>query len=341
MPRGAIDIHTHVVPSEFPGYTGHHSEARWPHMTSCDVSTHKNVIIAGKNYRRVHFSCWDTAKRLEDMHTEEVAHQVLSPMPELLSYWFHVDDGISMSHYVNDILSEMVAVSPEHFSAFGMVPLQDPETAAKEVEKLAKAGFRGIEIGSNVNGTAIGDPRFEPFFQAASDNDMAVFIHSLHTVGLDRIVGSHPLLPTFIAFPSEIGFAAASLVTGGTLDRHPTLRIACSHGGGLFPVTLFRLRHGIEALAKQGQVLLTRPVEEYASMLYYDTVVYDFRVLEYLIKVVGIDRIMIGSDYPFIMCESFPGRKVGQLDINEESKNKILHDNALRFLKLDVESTTP
>lgn len=337
MAEGAIDIHTHIVPSEFPRYTGQHGETRWPHTTSCDVSTHKNVIIAGKNYRRVHYSCWDTAKRLEDMQTERVARQVLSPMPELLSYWFHVDDGISMSHYVNDILSEMVAASPGHFSAFGMVPLQHPDTAAKEVEQLARAGFSGIEIGSNVNGTAVGDPRFHPFFQAASENNMAVFIHSLHTVGMDRIVGSHPLLPTFIAFPSEIGFAAASLVTGGTLDRYPTLRIACSHGGGLFPVTLFRLRHGIEALAEQGQTLLKRPVEEYARMLYYDTVVYDHRLLEYLIKVVGIDRIMIGSDYPFIMCESFPGRKVGELDIDEAAKNKILRENAIRFLNLQEE----
>lgn len=335
MPTNAIDIHTHVVPSHFPDYTGPHNEQQWPYMASCDSASHKDVIINGKNYRRVHYSCWDAAKRLQDMAEEGVGRQVLSPMPQLLSYWFQADDGLSMSHYMNDVLMEMVQTSPDHFSAFGMVPLQEPHVAAKEVENLARAGFSGIEVGSNVNGVAIGDVRFDPFFQAAEENDMAVFIHSLHTVGIERIVGNHPSLPTFIAFPSEIGFAAASLVTGGTLDRHPGVRIACSHGGGAFPFTLFRLGHGIKALEEQGQHLLERPVEDYAKMLYYDTVVYDHRVLGYLISVVGIDRIMVGSDYPFIMRDPFPHHKIDRLALDTDSANKILQDNAIRFLRLE------
>lgn len=334
MSRFAIDIHTHVVPAEFPRYAGRSQEQRWPEMRSCEDHLHKRVIIDGKTYRRVHRACWDTAVRMQDMAEEGVERQVLSPMPELLSYWFGTEDALSMSHYVNDVLAEMVHAAPQHFSAFGMVPLQAPEQAAKEVEQLAKMGFVGIEVGSNVNGVAIGDPRFDPFFEAAERSGMAVFVHSLHTLGIDRIVGEHPLLPTFLAFPSEIGLAAASIITGGTLDRHPDLRIACSHGGGAFPVTLFRFRHGVEAMAREGVHLLQHPVEEYARMLFYDTVVYDPRVLAYLLDVIGADRILVGSDYPFVMREPNPGAKVSALSLDAQDQEKILRGNAIQFLGL-------
>ena len=240
---GAIDIHTHIVPHSFPAYAGNHANARWPSMAPAHDCHHCNVIIAGKVFRTVTDECWSIERRLEAMSASRVERQVLSPMPELLSYWMEAEDAEAIGRHVNDTIAAMVGEGQGRFAGLGMVPLQDPERAARELERLMKAGFRGVEIGTNVNGVSIGDPRFEPFFQAAEETGAAVFVHALHPAGTDRLVGP-PAMPALVAFPCETAVSIASLMMGGMLTRHPHLRIAFSHGGGAFGLVLPRLLHG-------------------------------------------------------------------------------------------------
>ncbi|HZD89423.1 MAG TPA: amidohydrolase family protein [Pseudolabrys sp.] len=326
----AIDIHTHIVPAEFPAYAGKHGGAHWPNMQPAHDCHHKSVIIDGKNFRTVTDECWDIERRLEAMADMGIARQVLSPMPELLSYWLPLDDALPLTRHVNDTIAAMVARAPERFLGLGSIPMQDPDAAARELERLMKDGFRGVELGSNVNGAALGDPKFEPVFAAAEELGAAVFVHALHPSGKERIVGP-PGLMTFIGFPLETAYTIASLITGGTLTRHPRLRLAFSHGGGAFASILPRLAHGWKIKPEFAARMGAAP-HEHARRLYYDTLVYDAPTLKHLIDTFGVRQLCIGTDFPFEVYERRPIEAVSALGLSDGDVKLLHHDNAARFL---------
>ena len=328
---GAIDIHNHIVPAVIPPYAGKHSVARWPQMATCDAR-HKNVMIDGKNFRTVGDECWDIARRIEAMDAAGIGVQVLSPMPELLSYWFAPEDAIAFGRGVNGVIAEMVAGAPRRFAGLGMVPLQDPALAARELERLMADGFRGVEIGTNVNGIAIGDPRFEPFFAAAERLGAAVFVHALHPASLERIVGPPRLVP-FVAFPGETNFAICSLISSGTLEKHPNLRIAFSHGGGTYAIVLPRLTQGWSISPVLQEKIKVSP-RETARRLYYDTLVFEAKTIQFLIEMFGLSQLCVGSDFPFDGGDPQPLREIAKLGLGAADLAAIYEGNAKRFLGL-------
>jgi len=193
---------------------------------------------------------------------------------------------------------------------------------------MASGHFRGVEIGTNVNGVAIGDSRFLPFYAAAEAVGASIFIHPLHPTGVDRLVGP-PALVQLLAFPSETALSVASLITGGVLERHRKLRIAISHGGGGFALTLPRLMFGWShiGLAPSGRT----PVEQ-ARSLYYDTLVYDSQALKHLIETFGRTQLCIGTDHPFVIQDPEPLGRIDALGIDGELRELLLSGNARRFL---------
>jgi aminocarboxymuconate-semialdehyde decarboxylase len=161
-------------------------------------------------------------------------------MPELLSYWLDGTDGAALSRYLNEQIAAMVARESGRFFGLGAVPLQDVDRAIAELEHaMGPLGLAGVEIGTNIDGVVLGDPKLEPFFAAAERLGAAIFVHPLRPCGMERLVGP-PLLQQVLAFPGESGLSAASLLTAGTLARHPRLRIAFSHGGGTLAALLPR-----------------------------------------------------------------------------------------------------
>ena len=124
MTPPAIDIHTHIVPAEFPDYAGKHGGAHWPSMAPAHDCHHKNVMIDGKNFRTVSDQCWDVGCRAEAMAKMGIARQVLSPMPELLSYWLPLDDAAPLIRHVNDTIATRVARAPDQFVGLGGVPYE-------------------------------------------------------------------------------------------------------------------------------------------------------------------------------------------------------------------------
>lgn len=192
---------------------------------------------------------------------------------------------------------------------------------------MAQGTFRGVEVGTNVDGIAIGDPRFESFFATAERLGAAIFVHPLRPAGLDRLVGP-PGLVQLVAFPGENALAAASLITGGVLDRHRELRIAISHGGGGFALTLARLAAGWDHLGLEQR---RSPLDQ-ARDLYYDTLVYDQHTLEHLISTFGATQLCIGTDHPFAIQDLEPVQRLDRLNLDERTRQLLLADNALRFL---------
>lgn len=334
----SIDIHTHVVPEHFPTYTGQHANVRWPSTVPAHAC-HRHVMMSGSVYRTVADLCWDGDKRIEDMKEQRVGRQVLSAMPELLSYWLDVADGTRLSRYLNEKIAELVGHAPDRFIGLGVVPLQDVGVAIKELEFLINdLKLAGVEIGTNVNGIVLGDPRLEPFLAAAEQLGAAIFVHPLRPAGKERLVGGAGL-EQVLAFPGETGLAAASLVTSGVVARHPRLRIAFSHGGGTLASLLPRLQHGWQVNQTLRESMPMAPSEA-VRMMYYDSLVYDESALRNLINCFGDTQVCVGSDYPFRIREKNPVGRIEDSGLSEPVVRQLLSLNAEHWLGMPKASMT-
>jgi aminocarboxymuconate-semialdehyde decarboxylase len=326
-----IDVHTHIVPENFPAYAGKGKDVPWPSMAPAQAC-HRHVMISGKVYRTVADGGWSVPRRIEGMGGMGIARQALSPMPELLSYWLPLDDARALIRYLNEQIAEMVAQAPERFVGLGAVPLQDVDTAVDELRFVKETlAFAGVEIASHVNGTSIGDPRFEPFFAAAERIGAAVFVHPLRPAGQERIVGA--FAEQAVCFPGDIALAAASMITGGIAARHPKLRIAFSHGGGAMSILLPRLVHAWQSFPKAKESLSESP-EVTAKRFYYDDLVFSPPAIRFLVETFGEGQILLGTDYPFGLGESDPLGRLEQAGFDPAVVAKITSANAKRFLGL-------
>ena len=324
-----IDIHAHVVPADFPVAPtgcGH----VWPCMRH-HPDDQASVFLGEREFRRVDNRAWSVPRRVADMDGQDVAIQALSPMPELLSYWIDAGPALELTRSVNGAIAAMVAEAPARFAGLGTVPLQDPDLAARELERMKADGFSGVEIGSNILGRSPGDAHFDPFFETAERLGMAVFVHALHPTMTDRIVGPK-VLAAFIGFPVDTGLAAASCITGGTLTKFPKLRLGFSHGGGMLASILPRLQRGW-TIAPELQAAFAAPTDA-ARGMFYDTIVFDPATLRHLIATFGETQVFAASDYPFAAGQSHPGRPFEALDLPPATLELLKSGNARRFLGL-------
>ena len=326
-----FDVHTHFVPENFPAYLGNAIDIPWPSMIE-DKPCHRTVLISGKKYRTLADGCWSAERRLSEMPRMKVTHQAISCMPELMSHWLPLDDGKVLIRYINDQLAELIDNDRSRFFGLGGVPLQDIDAAIDELHYcIDSLGFSGVQIASHVENVSIGDARFEPFFAAAETLGAAVFVHALRPAGAERLVGPFP--PQAVAFPADIGFAAASMITGGVAARHPALRIGFSHGGGALLMALPRITEvwksnipGLEA------ALIESPLAT-ARRFYYDHVVLDPAILRVIIEFYGDTQILVGSDYPFYPAKLVhPFEDFAAAGLSDDVIARITRDNPRRFL---------
>jgi aminocarboxymuconate-semialdehyde decarboxylase len=268
---------------------------------------------------------------MDDMH---LSHQAISPMPELLSYWMAPAAAAQLLRYVNDQVAAAVALSGGRLSGMGAVPLQDLDLALAELDYLTgQLGFCAIEIGSNINGRPPGAPEFAPFFAACEEKGVAVFVHALKPAGADRLVGPSNLLQA-LGYPTEVGLAAASVLTSNLVERHPGLRMAFSHGGGTLAMLLPRLEQARKVFPALADAMPVGPSEQ-ARRLFYDTLVFDASTLHVLLQRFGADALMIGTDYPFAFRDARPVASIEATVADPSVRARLVAGNAARFLALD------
>lgn len=326
----AIDTHTHFVPNSIPPGPGRNP--LWPSIERKGADG-AAVMVGGKVFRVIDARSWEANRRIDDMMVDDIDVQVVSPMPELLSHWFPPDDADALGRHINEGIAELCGALPRHFIGIGMVPMQDVPLAVKRLTEVKSLGLHGIEIGSHINGLPLGDARLHDVYAAAEQAGLMVMIHPLHPLGLDRM-GGRPELAAVAAFPLETAFAAVSLMANGVTERFPKLRILLSHGGGALPWILPRLRHA-RTIGPPLDSLFLRDPGEIAKAFYYDTILYDRAALQYLVAKVGIDRVVVGSDYPFAIKQDRPAEFAeAALGFARE----IFADNARRLLGLKAGS---
>lgn len=255
---------------------------------------------------------------------------VLCPWVSLLSYDASPDDGLRICRLYNDALAAMAEQHPARVGVMGMIPLQDPALAARELEAVMRLpGMCGVEVAASVNGVYLGDDRFRPFWAAAEASGALVFVHPT-TRGFDSAVFNDYYLWNTVGNPLETTITAAHLVMSGVMEAHPRLRVLLAHGGGAILSLRGRLRHA-HGFQPQAKARLREAPDESLRRFYYDSVTHDPSVLRDLVDFAGADRVLLGSDYPFDMGVERPAGIVRALGLPAADEEKILGGNFIRL----------
>jgi aminocarboxymuconate-semialdehyde decarboxylase len=328
-----IDLHTHILPKNWPdlrqryGYGGfiqleHHCPGR------------ARMMMDGQCFREIEDNCWDPERRLEDCNKHGVQMQVLSTVPVMFSYWAKPEDTYDLARLLNDHLAEVVVTHPGRFTALGTLPLQDTELAIRELERCIRdLGFPGVQIGSHVNGKNLNHPDLFPVFKSAETLGACVFVHPWDMMAKERM--QQYWMRWLVGMPAETCLAICSVIFGGVLERLPKLRICFAHGGGSFPGTIGRIQHGFEC--RPDLCAVDNPLEprEYLGKFFVDSLVHDAASLRSLIDLMGSNRVVLGTDYPFPLGEAVPGSLIESLaDMQPDVRRRLLAENALEFLGL-------
>ncbi|OMJ20440.1 2-amino-3-carboxymuconate-6-semialdehyde decarboxylase [Smittium culicis] len=332
-----IDFHTHILPENIPDFEKKFGYGGFIKLQHNEKEADKmDMIKDGKNFRTIECNCYSPTKRIEENELTGVNVQVLSTVPVMFSYWAKPYDALEVSVFLNDHIADIVQQHPKKYIGLGTVPLQNIDYAIKELKRCVKElGLAGVQIGSHVNGTNLGEPVFEPFWKAVEELDTVVFIHPWDMDQGSR--NSKYWFPWLIGMPTETTTSICSLMFSGIYDRYPNLKIVYAHGGGSFLGTLGRIIHGYECRPDLVACDTVNHPLKTLKKLYFDSLVHDEDALKLMISKIGTDRIVLGSDYPFPLGEQMPGQLVEGCDwISHEDKLKILSQNALKLFNLDA-----
>jgi aminocarboxymuconate-semialdehyde decarboxylase len=291
------------------------------------------MMKGDKLFREVEENCFKETVRLKDMDETGVTLQVLSTIPVLFNYWAKAADGLETSRFFNDHIAECVSREPGRFIGIGTVPLQDIDLAIQEMERCVKElKMPGLEIGSNVNGKNLSEQEFFPFYNAAEKLGCALFVHPWEMMGEKEM--QQYWLPWLVGMPAETSRAICSMIFGGVFEQFPKLRVAFAHGGGSFPFTIGRIKHGFDVRPDLVAIDNNSDPKKYLGKFWFDSLVHDEDALQYLLKLAGDEKICLGSDYPFPLGEHHPGKMIEGMQMEKQVEQKLLYQNAKDWLAI-------
>jgi aminocarboxymuconate-semialdehyde decarboxylase len=325
-----IDLHTHVVPPRWDDWAARFGGGRWPRLQPKDACR-ATLMTGDQFFRDIDDRSWDPGRRVEDMDRLGVDVQVLSPPPVMFCYWAEAKATQAFARLQNENVAAIAARHPRRFVGMATVPLQDTALAIAELrharEELA---LSSVEIGTCPGGRDFDDPALFDFFAACRDLGVAIFVHpATPLVGQERLTKYY--FPLIVGNPLETALAVSKLIFGGVLERLPDLRICFAHGGGAFPFTLARLDHGWK-VRPEGPAAIPRAPRDYARQIYVDSLTLSGENLRFVVDVLGAERVVIGSDYPFDMGEADPVGFLAGAGLPPAVRDAIASANAIRFL---------
>jgi aminocarboxymuconate-semialdehyde decarboxylase len=346
-----IDLHTHILPHNWPdldakyGYGGF---VRLDHYQPCCA----RMMIGDRVFREIIDNVWDPKRRIEECDREKISMQVLSTVPVMFSYWAKPADALDLSRRLNDHIAKVVRDHPTRFAGLATIPLQDPDLAARELERCVRElGLRGAQIGTHVDANPysgridtinLDNASLQPVWSAAEQLGAAIFVHPWDMFGKERMPSYW--LPWLVGMPAETSLAICSMIFGGVFDRFPKLRVAFAHGGGAFPFTIGRIERAFhvrpDLVATENK---TNPRKYLAqsdgrggvapARFYVDSLVHDADALRLLLKLFGAQRVALGSDYPFPLGEAHPGKLIESMkELSSKEKTQVLAGTAREFL---------
>jgi aminocarboxymuconate-semialdehyde decarboxylase len=324
-----IDIHTHVLADATIKLLQKEVPQLGLKLTPIDADN-AELEVDDVRYRPFPRGGHDIARRFADMDAAEVDMHVLSVAPQTWAYDQDAAVGAAIATIQNDEIARLTREYPDRFAGIAALPMHAPEKAADELRRaITKLGFHGAMIGSNICGRNLDDPRFEPLWTVAAELDALILIHPGNVAGADRLRAYY--LTNLIGNPLDTTIAAACLIFGGVLARHPKLNFLMVHGGGFIPYQGGRWVHGWN-VRPEPKVHLKESPQKYLDRFLYDTILHCKTSLEFLISSVGAARVFLGSDYPYDMGTMECVRQVRALGIAPADRDLILGGHAATLL---------
>ncbi|KAI9298487.1 2-amino-3-carboxymuconate-6-semialdehyde decarboxylase-like protein [Neoconidiobolus thromboides FSU 785] len=332
-----IDIHTHILPKQLPDLSRKYGYGSWVSLDHFEPGK-ANMMKDGKNFRTIECNCWSSSQRIKECNDTGVDVQVISTVPVMFNYWAKPQHTLDLAKYLNDHVAQTVAEDPSRFIGLGTLPMQAPDLAIQEMKRCVnELGLPGVQIGSHINEWNLDAPELDLFFKAAEELGCVIFVHPWDMETKGRM--EKYWFPWLIGMPCETTIAVCSLIFGGVFDRYPKLKVCFAHGGGSFLATLGRIDHGFNVRPDLCATHIKKPPSSYLKQIFVDSLVHDLDALKFMVGKVGVDNILLGSDYPFPLGEHHPGKLIEDAsEFSDEDKEKMLSGNALKLFNLKPEN---
>jgi aminocarboxymuconate-semialdehyde decarboxylase len=320
-----IDFHSHVIPESIIAAMRRDPER---YATRIEEADAKRYLVRGKLRLELLAEFSVAEAKLEAMDRKGIEISVISPGPQVFFYGLPENQGIEAARLVNDGIAAMVAKNPARLRAMATLPMQHPEAAVAEMERVAREyGFKGIELATAAPAGELADPRYRPILRRAQDLKMTIFAHP-NTIGSGGRLDCY-YLTNLIGNPLETTIMVANLMFSGALDELPRLKMLLAHGGGFAPYQVGRFVHG-HKVRPETRAHTASSAKDMLKRFYFDTITHDPQALRYLVELVGAERIVLGTDSPFDMGDETPRATLSRFSPEEVAK---LRSNALRLLE--------
>jgi aminocarboxymuconate-semialdehyde decarboxylase len=270
----------------------------------------------------------ERVKAMDERRIDVHALSLTTPMV----YWAAPALGLALSQSFNDAAAAAHRRHPQRLYGLAMVPMQAPELALRELERAAKLpGMKGMYLATSVNGEELDERKFWDVYAKCEELGWTIFLHPVDTIGQDRTKKYY--LKNLCGNPYDTGVAVAHLIFGGVMDRFPKLGFNLPHAGGTFPWLIGRWDHGTKVRPELKH--MKQPPSSYLKRFTYDTIGHDDRINTALVKLVGADRVTLGSDYCFDMGLDDPLATLERIaGLRDEDRARIAGGNALKLLQL-------
>ena len=322
-----LDLHTHYYPDIFfqmlRDIPSEFSFAKDP--TGRTIITHRGARFFG-----VTAPMSDPNKRLEDMDRVGIDVEVISlSTPNI----FFADESRQpeVARTLNDAYAELIARHPERFKGFASIPMDAPDHALEELHRaIDDLKLNGVVLLSNIKGRALTSPIYRPFFEEANRMNLCIFLHPMLPANPEPY--TEYVLGPLVGFPFDTTLAVARMCFDGMLRELPNIRWVVGHLGGAIPYLMERLDSGYRDFA-ECRVKIDQPPSTYLKKLYYDTVTFSSYNLRMVRDLVGVDHMVMGSDYPHLLGSIERSvSSIQDLAIPEYEKEKIFSCTALSIL---------
>lgn len=329
-----VDVHAHVdvppIDGLVDGRPGLAAERATQLATFGAQSTALNVDLARTSYQPL-LNTLDA--RLTRMDEAGIDVQAVSVVPTLYHYWADEALAADIVNVANNHIADLVAKEPQRLVGLATVSLQHPVLAADQLRQAFGLGMRGVQISTSVAGRDLSHRSLDPFWATAAELGAFVFIHPWGCSLGARLATSY--LGNIVGNPTETTLALTHLVFGAVFDRFPALRVCGAHGGGYFPHYLGRADHAYRVRPESRT--MERPPSAYLDHILVDSLVYDPAILAALVRVMGADHVVLGSDYPFDMGVTDPLERLDAVGLSPTDRQLIAGGTAARLLALATE----
>jgi len=326
-----IDVHTHIMPERIPQWSKEFGYDGFIHLDHHRAGFAR-MMQGDRFFREIEENCWNPILRIEDYAKHQTQVQVICTIPVLFAYWAKPEDGLKVSRFLNDHIAEIFQHHPKHYVGLATLPMQDVDMAIDELQRCHQLGYKGIQIGSNINNLNLSEPIFIPLWEKLEQLNMCVMVHPWEMMGEEQM--KKYWLPWLVGMPAETARAMASLIFAGVMDKFPGIRWMFAHAGGSFIPTIGRLEHGFNCRPDLVAVDNPNNPRNYLGQFWVDSATHDPELLHYILKKQGSRKVALGTDYPFPLGDLKIGQFIEEMGLDTATIEDIFYQSALDWLQM-------